>query len=72
MSQEKHSKPGTGIKNSVLSAIAALFGIQSNKNRERDFKQGNPLDFIMIGIVTLIVLLFGMALIVKVVLQSNL
>ena len=35
----------------VGSALAAGFGVQSSKNRERDFSRGKPLHFIIIGIV---------------------
>ena len=33
------------------SALAAGFGVQSSRNRERDFSRGKPLHFIIIGIV---------------------
>jgi len=33
------------------SVLAAFFGVQSSKVRERDFSKGNPLHFIIIGIV---------------------
>ncbi len=34
----------------LSSVAAAAFGVQSSANRERDFKRGRPLHFIMIGI----------------------
>lgn len=34
----------------VLSVIAAMFGVQSNKNRERDFAKGRPAAYIIVGI----------------------
>ena len=33
------------------SVLAAGFGVQSNENRERDFKHGKPGQFILIGLV---------------------
>lgn len=33
------------------SAAAAMFGVQSSKNRERDFKSSSPLRFILMGVV---------------------
>ena len=33
------------------SALAAAFGVQSSKNRERDFSRGKPMQFIIIGVV---------------------
>jgi hypothetical protein len=35
----------------VKSILAAGIGVQSDKNRTRDFEQGNPLIFIIGGIV---------------------
>ncbi|MGV8842532.1 MAG: DUF2970 domain-containing protein [Pseudomonas sp.] len=32
------------------SVLAAALGVQSNKNRERDFSHGKPLHFIMLGL----------------------
>ena len=35
----------------ALSVVAAAFGVQNSRNRERDFSRGNPLVFIMAGLV---------------------
>ena len=32
------------------SVLAAAFGVQSSKNRQRDFSRGKPLHFIFLGI----------------------
>jgi hypothetical protein len=32
------------------SVVAAAFGVQSGKNRERDFTHGKPAHFIVLGI----------------------
>jgi hypothetical protein len=37
--------------NTVKSVAAAFFGVQSNKNRERDFSQGKLSHFIVVGII---------------------
>jgi hypothetical protein len=35
----------------VLGSVAAAFlGVQSGRNRERDFTQGRPRDFIVMGL----------------------
>lgn len=34
----------------MKSVLAAMFGVQSAKVRERDFTKGNPWHFIIIGI----------------------
>jgi hypothetical protein len=34
----------------VGSVLASFFGVQSSKNRERDFKRGKAKHFIMVGV----------------------
>ncbi|MBN9287721.1 MAG: hypothetical protein BGO43_02905 [Gammaproteobacteria bacterium 39-13] len=35
----------------IMSVLAAMFGVQSDNVRRRDFTHGNPLAFIIVGIV---------------------
>jgi len=35
----------------MFSTVAAAFGVQSSKNRERDFSSGDPIVFILSGII---------------------
>lgn len=35
----------------IASAISAGFGVQSNKNRARDFKYGKPHHYILAGLI---------------------
>ncbi|MEX0941943.1 MAG: DUF2970 domain-containing protein [Pseudomonadales bacterium] len=35
----------------TFSVIAAAFGVQSDKNRQRDFSQGSPLPYILGGLI---------------------
>lgn len=54
---------------SVLqSTIAAAFGVQANKNRERDFNSGKPWVFITAGIIFVIIFVFGVYSVVQLVL----
>jgi hypothetical protein len=39
------------LMDTVRSVGAAFFGVQSSKNRKRDFSRGNPLHFAVIGLV---------------------
>lgn len=39
----------------ALSVLAAAFGVQSSKNRERDFRHGKPSQFIIIGLIFIMV-----------------
>lgn len=34
----------------IKSVAAAFFGVQSRANRERDFTHGNPVHFIVVGL----------------------
>lgn len=52
-SLEENSKPGKppNAFEVALSVIAAALGVQSSKNRERDFTHGNPIVFIFAGLI---------------------
>jgi hypothetical protein len=52
------------------SAAAAAFGVQSRANRERDFKRGKPLHFIIAGIVFTAVFVLTVVFVVRMVLSS--
>jgi hypothetical protein len=54
----------------VKSVLASFFGVQSNKNRERDFQQGSPAQFIIVGLILTILFIVGMVLIVKLILAT--
>ena len=41
------------------SVLAAGFGVQSNENRERDFKHGKPGQFIIIGLIFTLLFILG-------------
>lgn len=45
---EHHGKPT--LLQIIGSALAAAFGVQSNKNRERDFQGGSPWQFVIVGL----------------------
>lgn len=59
--EPEDSKPPT-FWQMLHSVIAAAFGVQSDKNRERDFTHGKPIHFAVIGLtftVFFAALLFG-------------
>lgn len=39
-----------GLRQVIGSVAAAFIGVQSGRNRERDFTQGRPRDFIVMGL----------------------
>ncbi|MDB2621542.1 DUF2970 domain-containing protein [Porticoccaceae bacterium] len=53
----------------MLSILAAAIGVQSDKNRERDFANGSPLTFIIGGFVFTFFFIATVALVVGFVLS---
>lgn len=50
--QEKPEQPRPpSLLEVAFSVIAAAFGVQNSKNRERDFTTGNPMVFIAAGLI---------------------
>jgi hypothetical protein len=54
----------------VSSVLAAGFGVQSKKNRERDFQHGKPIVFIITGLVFTFVFIAAVILVVSTVLDK--
>jgi len=54
----------------VFSVLASFFGVQSEKNRKRDFTSGNPGVFIAVAIVLTVVLVLTLVLIVQAMLRN--
>jgi hypothetical protein len=52
------------------SVLAALFGVQSNRNRERDFKGGSARVFIIAGLVGTVIFIAVVAAVVRLVLSA--
>jgi len=67
---EEDTKP-PNFGSILLSTAAAAFGVQSNRNRERDFKNGNIWVFIVAGIVFTGLFVVTVFSIVKTVLSSQ-
>ncbi|MGM0526348.1 MAG: DUF2970 domain-containing protein [Pseudomonadota bacterium] len=65
------SKQRPGIFATILSVIAAFFGVQSDNNRQRDFQHGNPLIYIIVGVILAALMVFGLIAIVKLVLANS-
>ena len=57
-------KPPT-LWQTIASVSAAFFGVQSSKNRERDFKHGKAAHFIVIGLVATAVFILFVTLAVR-------
>ena len=55
----------------VTSVLAAFVGVQSDKNRQRDFEAGDPKTYIMIGIVAAMLLVLGLIMLVNMVVPEQ-
>jgi hypothetical protein len=62
-------KPPTLLQ-TIGSVLASFFGVQTAKNRERDFKKGSAQTFILVGIAMTVLLVLTILIIVKIVLHN--
>ena len=61
----------SSINNTVKSVAAAFFGVQSNKNRERDFSEGKLSHFIIVGVIGVLLFIAVLLAIVMIVISST-
>ena len=54
-----------GAVDVVKSVAAAMFGVQSEENRERDFTKGKPTHFIIAGIIMTVLFVLTLVTIVS-------
>ena len=66
--RDQDEKPG--LMQIVGSVLAAGFGVQSSKNRERDFKHGRARTFIIAGIVFTVIFVATVFTVVSTVLKG--
>ena len=66
--EQQPAKPG--MLQVLHSVLAAVFGVQSAENRERDFKRGKATDYIAVYVILVIALVVGMIVTVNVVISS--
>jgi hypothetical protein len=59
------------LKDTFKSVAAAFFGVQSNKNREKDFSQGKLSHFIFVGIVSVVIFVSILILLVSLVVPAH-
>ena len=60
----------SGLKETFKSVAAAFFGVQSDKNRQRDFTQGKLSHFIIAGLIAVLLFIGSLIAIVSIVLPS--
>lgn len=62
--------PKPGPLQVIHSILAALFGVQSQRNRERDFKHGDARDYILIYVIAVAMLVIAMVVVVNMLLDA--
>lgn len=70
MTEDEDDNPPTRWQ-VIRSVMAAAIGVQNRKNRERDFKHGDPLTFIIAGLIFTVLFVLTLVGIVYLVLQSS-
>ncbi|QSA97950.1 DUF2970 domain-containing protein [Methylococcus sp. EFPC2] len=66
MSENSPSKPN--LFQVVASVLAAGFGVQSQKNRERDFVAGSAKSYVIVGVIATVLFVLTLYGIVKLIL----
>lgn len=65
---DDQDKPLT-LKEMLLSVLSAALGVQSGKNRSRDFSRGKPSHFIILGVLFTVMFVLVIFAVVKLVLH---
>ena len=68
--QTPDQPPSPSLWQIISSILSAAFGVQSSKNRERDFTQGKTKHFIIGGIIFTILFIVTIVTIVRTVLSQ--
>lgn len=66
---EQPEEPSPSLWQVIQSVLAAFFGVQSERNRQRDFTQGKPIHYIVIGLMATALFVLFMIGIVKLILR---
>jgi hypothetical protein len=70
MSEEKKSAEGVTLLTIIASLFAGWIGVQSKKNRDRDFQHGKFSHFIIGGVIFLILFILTVVGVVQLVLSN--
>jgi hypothetical protein len=66
---QQEAPPRLPLLSIVKSVLAAAFGVQSQRNRERDFGQGSYRHFVIAGIVFTVLFVLTLVTVVRIVLS---
>lgn len=66
---DKNDEQPLSFREMLQSVLAAAFGVQSGKNRTRDFSRGKPSHFILLGLLLTAIFVLGLYGLVKLILH---
>ena len=69
MSEPEPNKQQPGFFSIIMSTLSAAFGVQSSKNRERDFSKGNFKAYVISGLIFTAVFISTIVVLVKFLIQ---
>lgn len=67
MGKEKHPS----FWQIIISVLAAMFGVQSEKARKRDFQFGKPWHYVVVGLVMTTLFVLSIIVVVNLVMHLN-
>ncbi|MCW8877845.1 MAG: DUF2970 domain-containing protein [Kangiellaceae bacterium] len=60
----KEQQSGLGIIHMSKSVLASMFGVCSDQRRQKDFEEGNLIEFFAVGVVFVLIFIFTLLAIV--------
>ena len=70
MAEQEREKDGLTVWQVIFSTMAAMFGVQKNERRIRDFSKGKPHQFIIAGLLAATIFVLTIILVVQLVLRA--
>ncbi len=67
---DKDNNARPGLLGVIQSVLAALFGVQSEKKRQQDFEHGRASDYILVGIIFVIMFVLSLIWLVNTIIDS--
>lgn len=68
---EQKSKDSPGLLSVIQSVLAAMFGVQSEEKRVKDFENGSAINYIVVGVVMVVIFIFSLIAIVNAILENS-
>jgi len=60
-----------GLFEVMKSVLSAMIGVQSDENRERDFNKGSAKDYVLVGIIFIIIFIVTLMMVVSSVVDNS-